>query len=348
MVKGPAPDRPNEEVMIGLQLEDGPRLERKVKRGLSETGLKLQAWDLFDWPQGPLYVHIVSSRGETEFAFRVEPQWTYILRTQPPKIIRNERDHRNERDERREPKGEQREPRREKGQTVLQLGAKRNITGWCGTKTVTLTVSEKTRKCELIDRITEQMGEPKGSYSMEVRDRGGALRNEFKIAEGWSYKVTRLSPPGTPEAADQELRRRGNESRVLLNRSSVTAMREEELARGDEVRKQRTVSLRCTKDGMRPQTVDVKGDTLPNDVARIIMERYGMTGWGYLEVRQSGRAMDDFLISENVEYRLSAQKTPKSLTCGFMEDRRATGQVAARASGTSGTALADEERGRLG
>jgi hypothetical protein len=62
MVKGPAPAHPNELVMVGLQLEDGPRVERKVKRSVGEHDLKQLAWKLFAWPQGPLYLHIMSAR----------------------------------------------------------------------------------------------------------------------------------------------------------------------------------------------------------------------------------------------------------------------------------------------
>jgi hypothetical protein len=149
MTKGHAPVHPNELVMIGLQLEDGPRYERKVKRGLGEHGLKVLAWELFDWPTGPLHVHIVSSRGEMEFAFRIEPQWTYILRAQPLKIIRKEQPERLNVEPERPPKSK--EPARVKGQLTLGLGAKRHITGWCGTKTQELAVSEQTTKGDLID-----------------------------------------------------------------------------------------------------------------------------------------------------------------------------------------------------
>jgi hypothetical protein len=220
MAKGPAPTHPNELVMVGLQLGDGPRVERKVKRSVGEHGLKLLAWELFDCPQGPLYLHIVSARGETEFALRVEPQWTYILRTQPMKVIRAEPSGGGADDGGRAAKPKK-GAQRERNQDVLQLGARRQITGWCGTKTATLTVSDTTTKSDLIDRIAEKLKEPKGSYSMEIRDRGNQVRNEYAVAEGWSYKIYRMSPPGTQEAADQRLRHQGNETRALLNRRSL-------------------------------------------------------------------------------------------------------------------------------
>jgi hypothetical protein len=170
MTKGAAPSKPNEEIMIGLQLEDGPRIERKVKRSTGESGLKLLAWELFDWPPGPLYVHVVSSRGETEYAFKIEPQWTYILRARPLKVIRPERDRTSDGYVRQGPKPGQKEPTRAKGQMTLGLGARRHITGWCGTKTLSLTVNDAVKKSDLIDRIVEKLGEPKGSYTMEIKD----------------------------------------------------------------------------------------------------------------------------------------------------------------------------------
>jgi hypothetical protein len=42
---GPAiPLHPGELVTIGLQLEDGTRLERRVKRNATEHGLKQKMW----------------------------------------------------------------------------------------------------------------------------------------------------------------------------------------------------------------------------------------------------------------------------------------------------------------
>jgi hypothetical protein len=42
--------RPGELVMVGMQLEDGPRLERNVKRDTTEYGLKLKTWQGFCIP----------------------------------------------------------------------------------------------------------------------------------------------------------------------------------------------------------------------------------------------------------------------------------------------------------
>jgi hypothetical protein len=322
MTKGHAPSGPNELVMVGLQLEDGPRFEGKVKRSTGEHGLKVLAWELFDWPPGPLYVHIVSSRGETEFAFRIEPQWTYILRAQPPKVIRKEREPDRAKEGAARPAPRPTEPMRAKGQMTVGLGAKRHITGWCGTKTQELTVSDKTTKSDLIDRIADKLGEPRGSYALEVKDRGGALRNEYQVVEGWSYIIHRISPPGTQEATDLSLRHRGNEARPLLNRSSATAWHEEELSRRDESRKNETVNLNCTMDGERRQVVEVRRDITEEALTKCIMEKYGMTGWGYLTVCWSGKS-GSFSISEQAEYRVSARQTPGHCAKGFREGRGA-------------------------
>jgi hypothetical protein len=91
------------------------------------------------------------------------------------------------------------------------------ITVWCGTK-----------KEELIDRTVRQLKEPKGSYAIEIRDGNGALRTEYKIAEGWSYKLHRTSPQGTQEQGDQELKRRGNATRQVLNRSALHTWEQED------------------------------------------------------------------------------------------------------------------------
>jgi hypothetical protein len=322
MTKGHAPSKPNELVMVGLQLEDGPRCERKVKRSLGEHGLKVLPWDLFDWPPGPLYVHIVSSRGETEFAFRIEPQWTYILRAQPLKMIRKEREPDRAREEAVQSRPKSKEPTRVKGQLTLGLGAKRHITGWCGTKTLELTVGDTIMQGDLIDRIADKLGEPRGSYAMEIKDRGGSLRNEYQVVEGWSYIIYRMSPPGTQQATDLSLRHRGNEVRPLLNRSSASAWHEEELSRRDEIRRNETVALNCTMDSERRQVVEVREDIAAEALTKCIMEKYGMTGWGYLTVCWGGKP-GSFSISELAEYRVSARMTPTHCAKGFREGRGA-------------------------
>jgi hypothetical protein len=316
LARGPKPTQPNELVMIGLQLEDGTRLEREVKRGMGEHGLKLLAWGLFDWPPGPLHLHVVNSRDEAESTFKIEHQWTYVLRSKPMEVRRAS-----------ERPGEQtarptQKDTRTKGQGVLKMGAKRHITAWCGTKTLNLSVSETTTKNGLIEEIVSKMGEPKGSYTMEIKDRGGALRTEFRIAEGWSYVIYRTSPPGTPEAADQTLRRYGNETRELLNRSSETAMREEELRRGDAVRRNSTVLLWYTMDGERRQSVEVRGSTKAEELTVLIMEKYGMTGWGYLTVLWGGKP-GSFSLSESAEYRVSSRMTPSHCARGCRAGRNA-------------------------
>jgi hypothetical protein len=202
------------------------------------------------------------------------------------------------------------------------LGAKRHITGWCGTKTQELAVSEQTTKSDLIDIIADKLGEPRGSYAMDIKDRGGSLRNVYQVVEGWSYTIYRMSPPGTQQATDLSLRHRGNEARPLLNRSSASAWREEELSRRDEVRRNETITINCTLDGERRTVMEVRGDIKAEVLMKLIMEKYGITGWGYLTVCWGGKA-GTFSISELAEYRVSTRQTPNHCARGFREGRGA-------------------------
>jgi hypothetical protein len=72
-------------------LEDGTRIGRKVKSALDEHGLKLMMWELFGCPTGPPYLHIKNARDETQFEFRIGPQWTYILRRQPVNTFKSKK-----------------------------------------------------------------------------------------------------------------------------------------------------------------------------------------------------------------------------------------------------------------
>jgi hypothetical protein len=67
----------------------------------------------------------------------------------------------------------------------------------------------------------DKLGEPRGSYAVEVRNRSGALQPGYRIEEGWSYRIERMNPPGTQETGDQALKSRGNEARPVLNRSAL-------------------------------------------------------------------------------------------------------------------------------
>jgi hypothetical protein len=86
---------PGELVIIGLQLEDRPRLERKVKRDLSEHGLKLMMWQELGYPRGPLHLHIKNECDDMEFAFKISPHWTYVLRRRPRDTLRNKQERRS-------------------------------------------------------------------------------------------------------------------------------------------------------------------------------------------------------------------------------------------------------------
>jgi hypothetical protein len=45
-------------------------------------------WETLGYPRGPLYLHIKNARDETEFVFKISPQWTYILRRQPVETLK--------------------------------------------------------------------------------------------------------------------------------------------------------------------------------------------------------------------------------------------------------------------
>jgi hypothetical protein len=231
------PLRPREQVLVGLQLEDGPTIERKVKSELDEHGLKLMMWELFGCPLGPLYLHIQNGRDETQFEGRIGPQWRYTIRRQPVNTLRHKQAPRRVDDDadqqRTPPPNASRSSRKEdqastsgktpRGQTPQKAEVTRYVTAWCGTRTTNLIVRESIKKGDLIEWIVEQLGEPKGSCTMEVWNTRGALQTEYRVMEGWSYRIFRMSPPGTQEAENQVLRKRGNESRPVLNRSSFTA-----------------------------------------------------------------------------------------------------------------------------
>jgi hypothetical protein len=93
----------------------------------------------------------------------------------------------------------------------------------CDEKAENLRVETGTGKADPIDKIVEKLGTRRGSYVMEMRDGNGKLRMEYKIAEGWTYRIYRTSPPGTQQEGYEEMKRRGNQTRPLLNRSSWTA-----------------------------------------------------------------------------------------------------------------------------
>jgi hypothetical protein len=244
------PSSPHELVLVGLQLEDGPRVERKVKQSLSEHGLKLEMWELSDYPQGPLYLHIRGERDELETTFKISWQWTYTLRRRPMETLRNQQKQQRVDGETGDPASATRMMREAQslskstgaGTSKAKMNAQgatqvtqtkhaevtRHVTVWCGRKTTNLTVRESMKKGDLIEWIVKELGEPQGSYTMEVWNTRGVLVPEYRVMEGWSYKIYRTSPPGTQEAADQALRKRGNESRPVLNRSSASAWHEEE------------------------------------------------------------------------------------------------------------------------
>jgi hypothetical protein len=79
----PRPAKPNEEILVGLQLEDGLRIERKVKADTGELTLKRTVWQELNPPEGCYHLYIQNTRGEDEGTYKISHQWTYTLRTRP-------------------------------------------------------------------------------------------------------------------------------------------------------------------------------------------------------------------------------------------------------------------------
>jgi hypothetical protein len=72
-------------MLIGMQLEDGMRIERKVQAGTEETRLKRIMWQALEPPEGNFYLHIRNAQNEESDSYAIGRQWTYILRTNPKK-----------------------------------------------------------------------------------------------------------------------------------------------------------------------------------------------------------------------------------------------------------------------
>jgi hypothetical protein len=79
----PRPRRPDESVLIGMQLEDGMRIERNVRADTEETRLKRMMWEELEPPEGNFHLHIRNERNEESDRYAIGRQWTYILRKQP-------------------------------------------------------------------------------------------------------------------------------------------------------------------------------------------------------------------------------------------------------------------------
>jgi hypothetical protein len=77
------PTRPDEAVLIGIQLEDGIRIERTVRADTEETRLKRLMWQVLEPPEGTFHLHIRNAQNEESDTYAIGRQWTYILRKQP-------------------------------------------------------------------------------------------------------------------------------------------------------------------------------------------------------------------------------------------------------------------------
>jgi hypothetical protein len=78
----PRVSRPDVEVLIGMQLEDGMRIEQKVQANTEELRPKRIMWQTLDPPEGQYYLHIRNARNEDAENYEIGRQWTYILRKQ--------------------------------------------------------------------------------------------------------------------------------------------------------------------------------------------------------------------------------------------------------------------------
>jgi hypothetical protein len=76
------PQNPNEAVLVGLQLEDGMRIEHTVLAGTEETRLKRIMWQELSPPEGIFHLHIRNARNEESDSYEISRQWTYILKKQ--------------------------------------------------------------------------------------------------------------------------------------------------------------------------------------------------------------------------------------------------------------------------
>jgi hypothetical protein len=335
---------------VGLQLEDGPRLERKVDSALTEQGVKLFMWDLFDYPVGPLFLHMRNAADETVFEFQVGPQWTYILRRQPagpPKKRESEKAS-----VARVATDVFRPPQKTKPRSAQPPEITHHVTAWCGTRTTNLTVREDMAKGDLIDWIVTELGEPRGSYAMDIHDVKGRLIPEYRVMEGWSYRIHRISPPGTQEAADQELRKRGNETRPVLNRSSVTVwdddasravsrppqwVREESFRAETPRRPNDLVWIKLQKENGPSCERQVKCSTTEPDLKQIMWECLGRPeGPLYLHIEdEKGAVKEMFRIAAGWKYILRRQprsplkngRQPKEVRREEGDQRSATRQM---------------------
>jgi hypothetical protein len=66
-----------------MQLEDGIRIERKVRAGTEELRLKRIMWQTLEPPEGDYHLHIRNARNEEEKSYAIGRQWTCILRKWP-------------------------------------------------------------------------------------------------------------------------------------------------------------------------------------------------------------------------------------------------------------------------
>jgi hypothetical protein len=77
------PPNPNAAVLVGLQLENGMRIEHTVLAGTEETKLKRIMWQELSPPEGRFFLRIRNARNEESDSYEISRQWTYILSRQP-------------------------------------------------------------------------------------------------------------------------------------------------------------------------------------------------------------------------------------------------------------------------
>jgi hypothetical protein len=79
----PTAGKQDQQILIGIQLEDGPRLERYVRQDTTEHCLRIFMWKELGRPQRTHYMDIREASDAEREDFPISPQWTYIFRQRP-------------------------------------------------------------------------------------------------------------------------------------------------------------------------------------------------------------------------------------------------------------------------
>jgi hypothetical protein len=80
---------PKQMILVGIQLEDGPRLERHVRQDTTEQGPRIFMWKELGRPQRTRYLYMRDASDPEREDFQIGHQWTYIFRRQPRAQLKN-------------------------------------------------------------------------------------------------------------------------------------------------------------------------------------------------------------------------------------------------------------------